>query len=189
MKIAIDLDGVLSNFEHTYLNLANKMFGVGIPMVQEYPEWGYVDKFLTKDQSSALWEEIKNDPCFWYELPVDNVSQQTFFRINNLQPNHEIYFITVRAGVEVKAQTEAWLRDHGIDNPTVLVVHDKGPVAAGLDLDVFIDDYPKNISSVLRNCGTLCRCYLRAKEYNKDFSHAYVLRVKDISTMLDMEKL
>lgn len=96
---------------------------------------------------------------------------------------HEIYFITHRFGLAAKLQTEEWLKEQGMTNPTVLIAEKKAQVVEGLQLDVFVDDKPSNVTSV-QEANPFTRCYVLDRAYNR---HVEGLRVETIRELLNIE--
>jgi uncharacterized HAD superfamily protein len=85
-----------------------------------------------------------------------------------------------------KYYSEIWLGAHGMQNPTVIISNDKGPIAKGLNLDIFIDDKPENIIDVV-TAAPKCKCYIINKPYNQTFIDANLCeRVNNVQEVLDV---
>lgn len=175
MRIAIDMDGVLGDFNAAFVttiiaatgqdHFTGRM-GPTFPEVWDYPQvYGYTDS-----QMKDVWKAIKRSPTFWMgEQPLPGAAEA----INRLaaarDSGHDIYFITDRSGRLAKFQTEAWLLAHGFECPTVVMTPKKDLAADLLTLDVFIEDRLTNANAiiamfrVMRNNG---RVYLRSAPYN-----------------------
>lgn len=152
MRIGIDVDGVLANFVEAYERLVIEESGVDlfgenkwpvVPCTWNWPEhYGY-SKDLMDFVNGPVWRRIKTSPNFWRLLrPLIGAEELT------ISSEHDVYFITDRAGVQVKRQTEAWLREHFWGNSTVLISKFKGEAAKALSLDLYVDDRWDNIRSV-----------------------------------------
>lgn len=139
--ISFDVDGVLANFTRGFTRYCNLLFHTPVcdfaPMHWYFEEWDRLG--LTKEQVGAAWKFMEVDPDFWAELDPFNPSVMP--RINAIKNR---VFITNRAGVDPKRQTERFLEAWGIQNPLVHLASDKVPVAKELKVVAHIDDYPPN---------------------------------------------
>lgn len=159
MRIGFDIDGVLADFNTSFIELVKDvtgrdLFGPGFwPATWNYPEAaGY-----TADECSASWQAIKDGGTFWRNLnplPDMRVLRQWYFEADP-QPiaretgYHEFYFITSRMGKNVKLQTEEWLDEQmEVQGNTVLISSEKGALAKALKLDYYVDDRAENILDV-----------------------------------------
>lgn len=169
MKIGIDIDGVLADFNTGYIDLIRRTTGIQLPPVSNvYPDvWHYERAAgVTKKQEHEVWEHIRNSE-FWGQLFPLKGTLEVLDKLTQLRyEGHEIYFITSRVGKKVKFQTERWLSLYGMNNPTVLISDKKGPVAQGLELDVFIDDKPENCADV-QLASPKTRVFLLDQPYNR----------------------
>lgn len=177
MRIGFDVDGCLANFNVGYIQqhiavTGRDMFLPGDEV--NLPVWDFAAyRGYTKEETSVVWERIKESSTFWEGLPVygencDALSDW-FMRYYNHPLNHDIYFITSRPGDSAKGQTERWFEyAMGIPSPTVLVVgsHQKGNIAKALNLDCYIDDYYENCVDVVR-VSPHTRCYILDRHYNR----------------------
>lgn len=167
LRIGLDVDGVLANFNSAYREILIEVSGRDlIPEVFEPPCWEYAPAYgYTKDEDRAAWSAIRNDPFFWRKLGVLPGAQELLNDIDDVR--HAVYFITTRLGTQVKHQTESWLRDY-VANPAVLIAKssaDKGRLAEGLDLTHFVDDKPENCIAV-KEAVPGCRVFLLSYAYN-----------------------
>lgn len=183
MRIGIDLDDVLVNFIKTYTQYAHEMFGTPADILPV--DWEWSNYGLTKEQNSAIWERIKGTHDFWYDLSVaDGVDAVLLLQ---LADKADLVFITARvpsAGNTVQFQSAAWLFDYlALEYPTVIVDSNKGPIAAALKLNYFIDDRPKNCLEI-QDAVPGCTVYLKDSSHNLSYNSAYrpLSRVKDFNT-------
>lgn len=183
MRIGIDLDDVLVNFIKTYTQYAHEMFGTPADILPV--DWEWSNYGLTKEQNSAIWERIKNVHDFWYTLGAAEGVDGKLLR--ELSVKADLVFITARiptAGHTVQWQSSAWLHDFlFLRFPTVIVDSNKGPIAAALKLDYFIDDRPKNCLEI-QDAVPGCTVYLKDSSHNLSYSSAYrpLSRVQDFNT-------
>lgn len=158
MRIGVDIDGVLANFTDSYTDLLTKETGITFPrFCAEWPTEWYFDRaalnqHYTPEAAKAVekrvWNHIMSSD-FWAHLHALPGAIDVLAELRD--SGDQVYFITSRPGKNAKALTEYWLRMHGMDNPTVLVVSSepaKGHIAKGLVLEAFIDDKPENCIEV-----------------------------------------
>jgi hypothetical protein len=194
--LASTFDGVLADFNTAYVGLFEKLTGVNkFPpdwkeqLDKTFPTcWNY-EKLAgyTSEEVKAVWASIKGDPEFWYSLEpygeVPSVCRSLNLFIEGREA--EAYFITHRMGTNVKFQTETWLRDLGIEIPTVLIAGDKTPIINSLELDAYIDDKPETVEQAVAQ--TKARVYLMNRPYNQEVGVG--TRVRSVSEMLKGEGL
>lgn len=172
MNIGVDIDGVLADFNSSYIKLIFQKSGVQLPMPgPDYPnEWNYTKSRIRNKDLNAVWDEIKATH-FWDTLGPEPLLLETIeLLLERRSLGDDIYFITSRPGLRAKFYTERWLIGHGMLVPSVLIAEHaeaKGHLARGLALDVFIDDKPDNIDAITH---ADCVCYLVDRPYNRKFS-------------------
>jgi uncharacterized HAD superfamily protein len=186
VKIGIDMDGVLCDYVKGYNALAKAEFNVDLP----YPAttWDHgPNNGITKEQDNFLWAIMKDTPFYGSMIPLQG-AVEAVERLNELsRMGHDIYFITSRPGKLAKFWSELWLKWHGMALPTVLIAKEKGYVALGLRLDVFVDDKPENNYDVMMTAKDV-RVYLVRHTYNKwaqDQPHKYGIGVSGLLEVLD----
>lgn len=173
LNIALDLDGVFSNFHYSFSIIANKLFGspiiMDIDQIKSYQweDWGYP---LNKEQHNKVWEEVnKNTPNFWYDmLPL--ISPEEFSKLLDvINEGHNFFFITSRkntVGGSVLNQTNKWIKKNlAIDNFSVIPAHKKGQVIEAIEADYFLDDMPENVIDALVKAPK-CESFLLNRPYN-----------------------
>lgn len=134
MRIGFDIDGVLADFNTSFIALIPEVTGRNLFPAGYWPQtWDYPQALgYTKEEVSAVWEVIKQGGTFWNELPPlpDIYVLRDWLCSPPINSEyHEFYFITSRMGKSVKLQTEDWL-DSYIDAPgnTVLISSEKGAI-------------------------------------------------------------
>lgn len=191
MKVGMDIDGVLADFNAHYIKLICRCTGRDLfppgyePLCWEYPEsLGYA-----KAEIGLVWDDIKASGSFWTSLPNYPDTTEIMTKLFNLRDKgHDIYFITTRVGYHCKLQTERWLYQRWGVAPTVLISKSKGMVAAGLELDMFVDDKPENCIDIVKHMGPN-HTYLLDRPWNQDFDHKYIPRIKSAMEMFEREGL
>lgn len=106
--IGLDVDGVLADFNDSYIVIMEQVSGIKFPPLGDvYPEcWDY-DKAagLSQEQISRCWKYISGDPTFWISLKA-YPEAVPFLQWLNKQSQHEVYFMTSRPGIRTQWQTE-----------------------------------------------------------------------------------
>lgn len=141
-----DVDGVLADFVHGFTALAHELFGTKIITTPEQPSWNFRTwGLMTREQENATWEALKKDPYWWARL-LPLVKRETFERINRLRIAADVVFATSRVSDSAPPgwQTQRWLQDHGIYNPSVVVTSKKGEMARAIQADFSIEDKLEN---------------------------------------------
>ena len=172
IKIGLDLDGVLCDFNTSFLRLLQEIHGGQLgPSVadgQRYmpdrwnwcPALGFsraeIDAAWHHVQapSTAFWEQL--EPLYPHDAMCELIDRLAIFQYNkrSVAEPFEVYFLTSRPGPTARLQSLKWLYRYTARNLTVLITSRKGHVAHGLGLDLVIDDHVENVLSVLRESET-----------------------------------
>jgi len=167
MRIGIDVDGVLADFNERFIERTIDVTGTDLfpPRPFDIPTWNYPEHYgYDHNQVSAVWESIKADREFWFGLSPYGWTREFLRR---LREDDDVYFITNRPGLLTKTQTEDWLRLYeGPVLPTVLVSSMKGFCARALDLDAYIDDRDVNVVDV-RIVSPKTRTFILGQPWNR----------------------
>ncbi|MEN3780829.1 5' nucleotidase, NT5C type [Priestia megaterium] len=152
MKIGIDLDGVVvDTYRHT-IKFYNSLFKSEIG-IEEFPAHTKMVKYLIGTYSFEE-EQAKK---YWYDNMLQIFSEARPLEgatetINKLSQDHEVYFISAREDLPgVREVTERWLADNDIvvDNNLFLTQGSKGIFAKNMGIDLFIEDAPHHIKSLV----------------------------------------
>jgi 5'(3')-deoxyribonucleotidase len=157
LRIGVDLDGVLADFEAGFAPILEKLTGMPFPVGRgkEPPAWDWPELMgATKVEVERAWQIARNSPTFWRALPVLPGAESALPVLERAAcDGHHLYFITSREGQLVQWQSADWVRwATGILCPSVLVCDLKPLAAAALRLDALIDDAPPNLSALPRRC-------------------------------------
>lgn len=196
MRIGFDVDGVLARFIPDFQRLTIKHAGVDLfheedvwnPPCWDWPQYRGYSKELMDFRTGPVWGEIKSSPNFWLDLePMRENTSVLAECLTDLEGRHDIYYITNRAGIRVKMQTEDWLMEHlEADTPTVLISAAKGLCAKALSLDAYIDDNLDNVNGVVEATAGACKTFLLDRKYNNNgTTDGRVIRVGSVGQMLD----
>lgn len=189
-KIGIDCDGVIADFNKSFIPKVIEVTGEDKfpPRPFDIVTWNYPESYsYTPEQTSAVWEVIKNDPTFWLNLDPYEETQICLEHLASLvEEGHEIYFVTNRPGVMAKLQTEDWLNNNGFnDFPTVLISAQKGEMAHALELDWYIDDKTGNIIDVFEKSPNT-NSFLLGRTWNQNDGVPVIASLSDFLRMVDM---
>lgn len=172
--IGVDIDGILADFNTSYVSLINKMTGIEFPPLgDDYPdEWFYCKTAYRKagydeDQvnavSKVVWSTIAASKSFWLDLKPYPGAVKFLQWISLLKD--DVYFMTSRPGATAKWQTEKWLKRNGFFGaPTVIITSDKDLVCKAVKADYYVDDKTENCEDVLMSCPALV--YMVERPYN-----------------------
>lgn len=195
LKIGVDIDGVLADFNTAYINLLLKLTNEDKFPARPFdiPCWFYPEHFgYSKDQISSVWDEIIINDTFWETLKpyADTAECIDLLHGRSIRGDY-VYYITSRPGTYAKQQTENWLK---VNNslrlsgwreyvPTVIITNEKGAAAKLLDLDYYIDDKIENCEDVASS-SSQTYIYMLDQPWNRRDSR--FTGIKRISSPLDM---
>lgn len=185
---AYDLDGVFANFDLDYRRVIHEVTGRWLPEIgPNYPDkWSYHDDINpTKQEMQEVWGIIKGSD-FWLNLQPYPQAVKALGKLKKARHyGDQIYFVTSRPGRYAKLLTEMWLEDQGYPKATVIIADNKGAIAEGLNLQVFLDDKWENchdVAEAMSDPKGVCQCqvYLLDKPHNRAFMHPAVTRISSI---------
>jgi 5'(3')-deoxyribonucleotidase len=170
--VGCDLDDVLADFMTTFIDMASRRFNVPENKSLRPIDWAWSNMGWTKGQEAALWQELHDTVDFWTHVrPMPNVDSHL---VRRLAEKTTLYFPTARAqslGNDVQIQSAMWLLNtFDIPFPQVIVSNEKGPLAAALKYDYFIDDRDKNCIAV-KQARPECRVFLCEASHNQALKH------------------
>lgn len=144
MRLGIDLDGVVSDFNKGWIDQYNAEFGAEIP-IDAVTTWDGIEPLTHFTDMDAFWEWAKdfgNGSLFRHlETHAGAVPA-----LERLSADHHIVIITAKPDWAV-ADTFAWIADRRLPTREVHIVgmHEpKWPVAC----DVYLDDAPSQIEVI-----------------------------------------
>lgn len=175
MKIAFDLDGVLTNC---------------------WTQQVYNEEVINRDESSDFYEfwqtkfhtfsEMKQQ--FYMEQPFlytrQNITKNIKDLLNRLAKEHDIFYITCRPAA-VHSATTIWLNKQGVPSPENLLysTSDKVAEVRTYDIDYLVEDTLKIAKAV----KPFCQVILMEKFYNdlperEEFIH--IKHLGEVETIL-----
>jgi len=191
-KIVIDMDGVLADFCAGFTGLG-KMLGLIVNPICNATQLSYGFEDIPREHKAIIWDSIVQSSVFWRDLPALLTSSEVL-TLQEMERQHDLYFLTARLGNDPKHQTEMWLADHGVYCPTVVIIASYRPdpnkhapllkraFCQAIGADYFIDDKPSIVKEVAQEKKTVS--VLREWLYSKDFEHEP--RVKSFMEFVEM---
>lgn len=180
MVIALDVDGVLADFNSTFIDLVVTTTGKDLFPKRPFsiPTWDYPDLYgYSKEEMRGVWGRIAKSEDFWMNLRPYDDTQEFLTAIYALRA--DVYFPTSRPGKRAKWQTENWLDWLGFPRPTVMISGDKGAICNALHVDYYIDDRNENCADVVV-CSPHTTCVQLVRSWNSP-----VRGVQSVSTLKD----
>lgn len=151
LRIGLDLDGVLADFNSAFSNLILDRYGIacGPPVVWDWPEYYGV----TSEQVKTLFAWIETHPEWWISLKPEDDAQEAVDSVRSwiLADKADCYVITSRPGRRTHFYSQRWVSRHVAPHVPVLMADrplHKGLLAQGLGLTHFLDDKPVNVEAV-----------------------------------------
>ena len=185
MRLGIDLDGCLADFNTAYtkllINIKGEDFFPPDRNSDNFPKiWHYEREYGYTDVEAVAWDQITKSDTFWFDLPEMPRANEAIQILNAINlSGHAVYFITHRSGNDVKMQSEDWLVQRGMLNPTVLIAGDKIPIIKALGLDFYIDDKPEMIVDIDTYCIPK-HLFIKDAPYNRGLGLRHAKRVPTV---------
>lgn len=160
MIVAVDLDGVVTNWAKGFSTLCNIINPLA-PIIEDNncPAWVWQDWYGEKQGIEGkkrdeiienAWEMAHGVPFFWTDL--DELFPEDMPRLREHYREWPIVFMTRREGVEPMVQTWSWLHARGVEEPLIIRVRsgeEKGEWCKKLGITTIIEDSPKYADEIL----------------------------------------
>jgi uncharacterized HAD superfamily protein len=179
LRLGLDVDEIIVDFIAAFRQEAEAVLGRSFKLPPD--SWAFNNWKITRKEIHTVWNHIKETDNWFF----NNCTTLPFVAENLpwLTENHEVYFITARiptAGFSIQQQTQMHLSEIGVQFPTVLVERNKGPIAAALKLDAFVDDKIENLIDVDNATEYKTKIFLMNQPHNESFQEpAHWTRVHD----------
>lgn len=187
LRIGCDLDGVLADMEGALVREAETLFGArprrdqGRRASHDASSMADIvpsevadsaplqhELLLSDRERRALWRHVRSIEGFWESL--DETEPGIVKKLAGLASSRrwEVMFLTRRpttAGETAQLQSQRWLASKGFPLPSVYVVTaSRGLIAAGLTLDIVVDDTPENCVDVASDSKALTIAVFRSTD-------------------------
>lgn len=179
--IMFDIDGVLADFIGGFTKCGQKAYP-DLPDANTHTQVSWDFPHITSMQAANIWQHFHTSSSAWISLqPL--IDAPTFKRIDALRVRHEVYFVSARAGVDAKQQTEWWLQWHGVMRPTVILTKRKGEFAKVIDVGYSIEDKLSNANCIAWFTDHSAQSYLIRRLYNASPISGLAKNVEYIETV------
>ena len=152
MRLGIDLDGVVADFNSGWMTRYNTDFGAALSP-EDVTEWNAMVPLTHFADIDEFWTWASNGdgPGLFRDLPLYPGASTA---LRDLARDHDIVIITTKPSWAT-ADTFAWIANHGIPTREVHITDQKWRI----DCDVYLDDGPHNLASLVveRPDRTVCR--------------------------------
>ena len=177
LKIGLDVDGVLADVIHTWLDYNNKIRrAISKEEISEWDFWGryQIDKYDFYKELSLCWKT-------WHKIPSTEEDLST--TTSALSHVGEVDIVTAREE-STHTYVKSWLSSQKITYKNYVGVHE-GLEKTKLDYDIFIDDSPINAKSML-NAGKSVILY--TQPWNLNFNDPRVKRIFQLKDAIPIIK-
>lgn len=168
MTPAIDIDGVLANFQQHFINKAHEIGYDGFP--KHWTQWEDWHIPEMQDEFNTVFEAIENDSNWWLDIPPYDDAHLTCA---------PAMYLTARPIASM--YSKVWLNKCGFPDAPVKTVEtssQKPGVMEKHGIDVLLDDRPKTFH-LINNSDKDTTCYLLDRPYNRHIDNRR-LRVHEV---------
>jgi FMN phosphatase YigB (HAD superfamily) len=185
MQLFLDIDGVLLNFEQSFVRWLNGHFAMNLPEDYQANSWDFTE-VLEAEELERRWRLYLASPEAARMAPLVEPE-----RFNALSRAHSVHLVT-NFPLPHMDKRLANLADVGLAYRSLhhcgFLVYDghtpktKGQTVAELlepgQAALFVDDHPDNCLDVARTCPDV-EVWVMTRRFNRAFSHPQVRRAAD----------
>jgi 5'(3')-deoxyribonucleotidase len=176
MRILVDCDGVLADFQQAYLTALFETSGV-IRGIGDVTDFDFTKCVATKEQDNAVWRHIDRTPGFvrkldWHPGAEDGLTE--LFMLG-----HVVCVTSPHIGPTWMFERMHWLTERGFSSKDVVFAKDKSIVSG----HVLIDDKPEHCDEWSFSSGNYS--ILLDAPYNRVPVGRLVHRAKDWTAVVD----
>ena len=175
MRLGIDLDGVVADFNQGWVERYNRDFGATVS-ADDIIEWDAPTGLTHFENMSDFWTWARTcgegQSLFRWLRPYGGAIES----LHELaRSGHHIVILTTKPDFAVH-DTYEWLAEHRVPTTEVHILDDKSTVRC----DLYVDDADHNLESLLRAHPTAIVCrYVRP--WNR--AHAGAVDIEDLSAL------
>jgi 5'(3')-deoxyribonucleotidase len=144
LRLGVDLDGVVADFNRGWMSRYNREFGAGLTpdLIQR---WDGLAEATHFDHMGAFWHWARggDGPSIFRDLPLIEGAAAA---LGELAAKHNIVIITAKPRWAIH-DTFAWLADNKIPTREVHIISKKYEVAC----DVYVEDSPHQLETLIAN--------------------------------------
>ena len=165
MKIALDLDGVVSDFDSGMKFYLHNSKGFSLPETEptDWDWWKCPDFNISKEHFEEAFQEYWDQNLFALQKNYPEAEEAVKQMIN---AGHEVHFFTHRP-----ESTHIWVSSDGnyrVDITYCIGAKDKAQQVARWGADIFVDDKPENCEAV-HDILPRRAVFLYARPYNVNY--------------------
>ena len=151
MRLGIDLDGVVADFNAGWMELYNKEFGAALS-TDQVQTWNCLHELTHFTSMGAFWTWARRGggPSIFRHF---NTFPNAVESLTALADRHEIVIVTTKPGWAVH-DTYAWIAEKRIPTREIHVTADKWRI----DCDVYLEDSPYQLPKLVAHQPTSVVC-------------------------------
>jgi hypothetical protein len=183
MQLFLDIDGVLLDFERSFVAWLNAKYSMGLPEDYQANNWDFTD-ILDAAELDRRWRLYLASPEAGHMTPLIDPP-----RFNTLADAHDVHLVTnfplPHWEKRVRNLDELGLRYTSLSHCGFLIFDEshkpksKSQIVQELRSAtapaLFLDDHPDNCLDVARNCPDV-EVWLMSRRFNRAFAHPSVHR-------------
>ncbi len=145
MRLGIDLDGVVADFNSGWINRYNQDFGADVAF-DAVKAWNAIPSLTHFRHMGEFWRWARDHDghSLFRHLETYPGAVEALWQLVKLK--HQVVILTTKPPWAIH-DTFAWLADHRIPTREVHILDDK----SGIDCDVYLEDAPHNIEKLVAN--------------------------------------
>ncbi len=147
MRLGIDLDGVVADFNTGWIDRYNEQFGSGVSLDQ-VDRWDVIPSLTHFRHMGEFWHwaaDLDGASLFRHLEPYP----EAIPALQRLSRDHQIVIVTTKPRFATH-DTFAWIAEHHIPTREVHITGRKWTV----DCDVYLDDGPHNLEDLVEHRPT-----------------------------------
>lgn len=151
VKISLDLDGVLVDFEQAAIAVVREMYRPDIPADYRFKTWS-LSEIISEEQFGCVFKRMLDTPHMWTFLKPFHTNVDALREYIAANGEAGVHFITARpdcAGGSAVSMTGLWLWDQGLPIRNLHVVRkstEKPALITELGLAYSLDDYAPTVT-------------------------------------------